>query len=112
MKKSTNLLALSLVTVLLVVFGYTWQATAQTAATIQCTVSNDSGFQNTYELFDTVANSGLPMMTIAAHGTAVLTLKSNQALTDGYGSFRSKKTDSSTWNNFSQIRNGEKRSLN
>jgi hypothetical protein len=37
---------------------------------------------------------------------------SSGAISDGYGSFKSKKADSGVWNNFDLIRNGETRSLN
>ena len=49
---------------------------------------------------------------LSAHGKTTLSICSNEALSDGYGSFKSKKSDSNAWNNFDQIRDGETRSLN
>lgn len=82
------------------------------APAIVCTVSNDSSFSNSYEIFDNVCNVAKATISLPAHGTSSLSLCSNGALSDGYASFKSKKTDSGSWNNFDQIRSGETRSLN
>ena len=82
------------------------------SATINVIVTNDSAFDNAYELFDNVCNQALAQLSLKAHGQATLAICSTGALSDGYGSFRSRKTDSNAWNNFDLIRNGEKRSLN
>jgi hypothetical protein len=87
-------------------------ATMAVKEIINCTVTNDSAFQNTYEIFDNVANTSKGTITLAAHGKTSITLKSSKALDDGYGSFKSKKSDSQVWNNFDLIRDGETRSLN
>lgn len=94
-------------------FGYaTLGDPVHTKVTISCTVTNDSAFQNSYELFDNVAKTSIGSVTLAPLGKTVITLKSSQVLDDGYGSFRVRKSDSQTWKKFDLIRNGGTRSLN
>ena len=81
------------------------------SANITCHVTNDSAFQNSYAIHDNVCNRDWSI-SLPAHGRGDLSLCSSGALTDGYGSFKSKKSDSGSWNNFDLIRNGETRSLN
>jgi len=84
----------------------------QTVVTISCTVVNDSTFQGSFELFDTVAKTSMGTITLPPLGKTVITLKSSQVLDDGYGSFRVRKSDSQTWKKFDLIRNGQTRFLN
>jgi len=86
-------------------------STVLAAQMISCTVTNDSAFANSYAIHDNVCNTNTSI-NLDAHGKGTLSLCSSGALTDGYGSFKSKKSDSNTWNNFDLIRNGETRSLN
>jgi hypothetical protein len=81
------------------------------APMISCNVTNDSAFANSYAIHDNVCNTDTSI-SLAAHGKGTLQLCSSGALSDGYGSFKAKKSDSNTWNNFDLIRNGETRSLN
>jgi len=85
---------------------------AKTVVTISCTVVNDSAFSNSYELFDNVAKIPIGFITLAPLAKTVVTLQSSQDLTDGYGSFRVRKSDSETWKKFNLIRDGQTRSLN
>jgi hypothetical protein len=76
-------------------------------AYINCTVINQSAFGNTYKMYDNVAKAPMNDLTLPANGKAVITLKSSQATDIGYGSFKCKKSDSQTWNNFDLINDGE-----
>lgn len=84
---------------------------AKHETTIRCHVTNDGGFQNTYELFDNVANKAMRDITLPPHGSIDISLRSSGALSDGYGSFKDRIKGNQTWNNHDLIRDGESRSL-
>jgi hypothetical protein len=79
--------------------------------TIRCHVTNDGGFQNTYEMFDNVANQAIGDITLPPHGSTDIYLRSSGALNDGYGSFKDRIKGNQTWNNHDLIRDGENKSL-
>jgi hypothetical protein len=93
--------------ILMLLFVLIAVASHASMTTVTVTVRNESAFQNSFELFDNNANRSIGTITLAPHGSTKITLQSSQALDDGYGSFKSKKSDSGTWNNFSLLRNGE-----
>lgn len=96
-----------------ILFAYSAEhSRVRATSRINVQVTNDSAFSNTYQLFDNVCNQAMSPIGLSAHGKTTLSICSNEALSDGYGSFKSKKSDSNAWNNFDQIRDGETRSLN
>ena len=114
MKRWRTIIAISLLslTVLMPVTPAALADQAKTVVTIGCTVINDSAFESSFELYDNVARMQINSVTLAPLGRTVITLRSTQDLSDGYGSFRVRKSDSQTWKKFNLIRNGQMRTLN
>jgi hypothetical protein len=77
--------------------------------TISVTVKITGSGSRTYEFEDSVAKRGFEA-TVTEKGTAI-SLKSNKALEDGYGSFQYRVKGNSTWNTVTQKRNKDTHSL-
>jgi hypothetical protein len=77
---------------------------------ISVIVKNDSS-ASSFEIQDNVCGCSRPL-NVQPGGQATLPLCSSHALTDGYGSFKERRSGNTTWNNFDLIRNGETRSIN
>lgn len=100
------------VVVAVVLAGVSAVAFAAPKEYVVVTVKNQSSFANTYEIYDNVANGSLGTITLGPNATTTIRLKSSQVSDVGYASFRSRKSDSDTWNNFELLNDGETRTLN
>ena len=74
-------------------------------------VTNDGSWDSNYEIHDNVCNAD-KTIPVPAHGRYQLWLCSSGALSDGYASFKARRSGNTIWNNFDQIRQNETRSLN
>ena len=73
------------------------------------TATNDSAFANTFDFRDAFRDLGT--LAFTPHESKPIYLKSNHALTDGYGDLYYKKAGSGVWTHSGQKRNNEKVSL-
>jgi hypothetical protein len=77
---------------------------------ISVTATNDGFSDHTYHIIDVVADTQWDV-SVRAHDSTVLALRSDQALDDGYGHFTSEQVGSGVVVDHALLRDGENASL-